>query len=196
MTAAESTPNTAPDTPAETARKPVTIATVWLDGCSGCHMSFLDMDERLIEIAPLIQIVHSPIVDTKEIPSGTDVGIIEGAISNEDDLAKAKKMRKACGFLISLGDCAVTGNVPSMRNVFELSTVYDRAYHENTDVNPVTPDNVVPPLLPKVLPVHAAVDVDLYVPGCPPPADAIYYVLTELIAGRTPDPMAVTRFGK
>ncbi len=174
----------------------VSIATVWLDGCSGCHMSFLDMDQRLVEIAPLIRLVHSPVVDTKQIPESTDVGIIEGAISNEHDLHRAQEMRRCCEFLISLGDCAVTGNVPSMRNVFELDACFNRAYHENTDVNPGIPHQTVPPLLDKVLPVHAVVDVDLYLPGCPPPADAIYYVLTELINGRQPDPMAVSRFGK
>jgi len=184
------------DEPANTQAKPVTIATVWLDGCSGCHMSFLDMDGRLIEIAPLIKLVHSPIVDTKTIPEGTDVGIIEGAVSNEHDLHRAREMRRCCKFLVSLGDCAVTGNVPAMRNVFELGACFDRAYHENTDLKPVTPDTDVPPLLDKVRPVHQVVDVDIYVPGCPPPADAIYFVLTELIAGRTPDPLAVTRFGK
>ncbi len=180
----------------DTTPKPVTIATVWLDGCSGCHMSFLDMDERLIEIAPLIQIVHSPVVDTKQIPPGTDVGIIEGAISNEDDEAKAKKMRAACNFIVSLGDCAVTANVPSMRNVFDKQECFDRAYHENADLQPANPDVVVPPLLDKALAVHQVIDVDLYVPGCPPPADAIYYVLSELLAGRQPDPLQLTRFGK
>jgi NAD-reducing hydrogenase small subunit len=182
--------------PATTPTQPVTIATTWLDGCSGCHMSFLDMDERLIEIAPLIRIVYSPLVDSKTIPLGTDMGIIEGAVSNEDDLAKAHKMRKACKYLISLGDCAVTGNVPSMRNVFELSACYDRAYRENADLQQGTPTRIVPPLLPKVVPVHQVVDVDLFVPGCPPPADAIYYVLTELLAGRHPHPLQLTRFGK
>lgn len=183
-------------TQTESSPKPVTLATVWLDGCSGCHMSLLDMDQRLVEIAALIRIVHSPIIDTKEIPEGTDVGLIEGAVSNEHDLHRAREMRRCCKFLVSLGDCAVTGNVPSMRNVFELGACFHRAYHENADLQAQDPGRGVPPLLPKVLPVHQVVEVDLFVPGCPPPADAIYYVLTELIAGRTPDPLSVTRFGK
>lgn len=177
-------------------KKKVTVATVWLDGCSGCHMSLLDIDERLLELAQHIQIVHSPIVDCKEIPEGTDVGLIEGAVSNEADLRKAQKMRKACNFLISLGDCAVTGNVPSMRNVFDLDAVFDRAYIENTDIQKQRPEGLVPGLRAHATPVHDVVKVDLFVQGCPPPADAIYFVLSELIAGRMPDPTTVTRFGK
>jgi len=182
---------------AETPEKKVTIATVWLDGCSGCHMSFLDMDERLLALAPHIQVVYSPIVDSKSLPESVDLGLIEGAISNEDDLAKAKKMRKACKFLIELGDCAVTGNVPSMRNALELPVVYDRAYADPTtvDLQPQRPEQGVPALLERAEPIHRYMKVDLHLPGCPPPADAIHYVLAELLAGRTPDPSSVSRFG-
>ncbi len=195
-TPTQAPPQSAPKSAPKTASKKVTIATVWLDGCSGCHMSLLDMDERLIELAPFIELVHSPLVDTKTIPDGTDLGLIEGAVSNEDDLHKARMMREKCGFLIALGDCAVTGNVPSMRNLLPLRQVFDRAYHETADLQPGDPDQVVPPLLEKVQPVHHVVDVDLFVPGCPPPADAIHYVLSELLAGRTPDATEATRFGR
>ena len=179
---------------APTPRK-ITVATAWLDGCSGCHMSFLDLDERLIELAKQVDIVYSPLVDTKELPEHVDVGLLEGSISNSDDLAKAKVFRKHCKILISLGDCAVNGNVPAMRNQFKLDTVLDRAYRETVDLQPQIPTIEVPTLLPRVVPIHNVVSVDVFVPGCPPPADAIWYVLNELIAGRTPEPTKVTKFG-
>jgi NAD-reducing hydrogenase small subunit len=173
----------------------VTVATAWLDGCSGCHMSFLDMDDRLIELSKKVDIVYSPLVDSKALPERVDVGILEGSISNDDDLEKAQKFRKHCGLLISLGDCAVNGNVPAMRNQFKLDAVMDRAYRETVTVQAQLPTAGVPKLLDGVRPVHGVVNVDVYVPGCPPSADAIWYVLSELIAGRTPDPSEVTRFG-
>ncbi len=173
----------------------IRVATAWLDGCSGCHMSFLDMDERLVDLAQQLDIVYSPLVDTKVLPEQVDVGILEGAISNEDDLRHAQEFRKHCNLLISLGDCAVNGNVPAMRNPFKLEEVMDRAYRETVTTQPQIPHVGVPPLFHQVRPIHACVEVDVFVPGCPPPADAIFYVLSELIAGRLPDPSKVTRFG-
>lgn len=173
----------------------ITLATAWLDGCSGCHMSFLDIDARLFELVKKVDIVYSPLVDAKTLPAQVDVGILEGSISTDDDLHKARMFREHCKVLISLGDCAVTGNVPAMRNPFKLAEVMDRAYRENVTIHPVMPVACVPALLPTVRPVHGCVAVDYFVPGCPPSADAIWYVLCELIEGRSPDPSTVTRFG-
>ena len=173
----------------------IKVATAWLDGCSGCHMSMLDMDERLIALAPHIELVYGPLVDAKAPPGAVDLAIIEGAVSNEDDLAKARKLRHCARFVIALGDCAVTGNVPSMRNPIGVERVFDRAYQKTVDLNPMRPTEGVPALLERAMPVHEAIDVDLFLPGCPPPADAIHFVLSELIAGRKPDPTQLTRFG-
>lgn len=174
----------------------VRLATVWLDGCSGCHMSFLDMDERLLALAPLIDLVYSPLVDVKEFPQGVDVTLVEGSVSTDEDIPKIRKIRQRTKLLIALGDCAVTGNVPAMRNPFGTDACFDRAYNENAQFQRQKPTLYLPTLLERVRPVHEVVKVDVFVPGCPPPADAIHYVLTELLAGRTPNVGSVTRFGR
>ena len=173
------------------------IATVWLDGCSGCHMSLLDMDERLIELADRIEIVHSPLVDPKEIPENIDVTLIEGAVSSEEDLEKAKKFRERSKLVVSLGDCAVTANVASMRNPFGTDGVLDRAYRENvTAEDSPIPTEVVPHLRTNATPVHEVIKVDVFLPGCPPPADAIHFAISELLEGRLPSITDQTRFGR
>jgi len=171
------------------------LATVWLDGCSGCHMSFLDIDERLLELADLIELVYSPLVDLKEFPDEVDVVLVEGSVSSEHDLEKIRMIRARTHTLISLGDCAVTGNVPSLRNSISTESVLRRAYLEPDLANPQLPGDDVPRLLPIVRPVHSVVHVDVFVPGCPPSANTIFYVLSELLAGRQPDLSDKTRFG-
>lgn len=171
------------------------LATVWLDGCSGCHMSFLDMDERLIELAGKVDLVYSPLVDAKEFPTNVDIALIEGAVSSEEDLSKIQMIRGRTKILVSLGDCAVTANVPAMRNPFTVESVYDRAYRETATLEPGTPNQVIPRLLPYARPVHEFVSVDVYIPGCPPSAGVIYYALTELLEGRLPELSSKTRFG-
>lgn len=171
------------------------IATVWLDGCSGCHMSFLDLDERLIDVTTRADLVYSPLVDTKEFPDMVDVTLVEGAVSSEEDLKKIKHIRAHTKILVSFGDCAVTANIPAMRNPFGANAILQRAYIENVTLNPHIPNQVVPPLLKRVRPVHDVVKVDVFVPGCPPSADTIFYVVNELLEGRTPDLQGRTRFG-
>lgn len=177
----------------------VKIGTAWLGGCSGCHMSFVDLDEILIDIAPQIELVYSPIVDAKEYPQGVDVALIEGAICNDHNLHLAKQIRQRSKFVIAFGDCAVNGNVPAMRNPLPKSVeaILERAYKENATIQPQFPEGGVeiPKLLDKVLPVHEVIKVDFFLPGCPPAANLIAYVLTELLAGRTPDMKDKLKYG-
>jgi NAD-reducing hydrogenase small subunit len=171
------------------------LATVWLDGCSGCHMSFLDLDERLIEVAGKADLVYSPLVDIKEFPENVDIALVEGAVSSEEDFHKIQMIREKTQILVSLGDCSVTANVPGMRNPFGVKAVCDRAYTENVTLNPGTPTQVIPKLLPYARPIHEVVNVDVFIPGCPPSADTIYYALFELLEGRQPELSTRTRFG-
>jgi NAD-reducing hydrogenase small subunit len=164
------------------------LATVWLDGCSGCHMSLLDIDEALVPLAAKLDIVYGPLVDAQEFPKNVDVTVVEGAVSSREDLEKIRLIRSRSKLLVALGDCAVTSNVPAMRNNIPVRKLLESIY-------PVIPTDGVPQLLKHAVPVHDAVKVDLHVPGCPPPAKAIAFVLGELLEGRIPDLAAKVKFG-
>ena len=168
------------------------LATVWLDGCSGCHMSFLDMDERLLDLGEQIEIVYSPFVDQKIFPPNVDISLVEGSVSTDADEHKIRMVRERTTTLVSLGDCAVTGNVPAMRNAFTVNSVFERAF--GAGFGPAKFPGL-PQLLPAVRPIHEIVKVDIFVPGCPPSADTIYQVLRELLSGGAPDIARLTRFG-
>lgn len=172
-----------------------TMATVWLDGCSGCHMSFLDLDERLLELAEKADLVYSPLVDAKDFPEHVDLVLVEGAVASDEDLEKIQMIRGRTKTLVSLGDCAVTGNVPALRNPFGTDAVFERAYDEHVTRQAPRPDRELPVLLERATPVHEQVSVDLVIPGCPPSADLIWAALTELVEGRIPDVTELTRFG-
>lgn len=171
------------------------LATVWLDGCSGCHMSILDMDERLVELSEQFELVYSPLVDYKKFPEQVDITLIEGSVSSDEDDRKIRVVRAHTRILVSLGDCAVTGNVPAMRNSIPVPKLLDGVYKGNGLLQGQVPADGLPCLLPRVRPVHEVVNVDVFVPGCPPSADTIFTVISELLAGRVPDVAALSRFG-
>ncbi len=162
------------------------LATMWLDGCSGCHMSLLDLDEGLLALAARADLVYSPLVDVPAFPEGVDVALVEGAVSSAEDAARLRTARARSRILVALGDCAVTGNVPAMRNVVPLATLLQRVYVAGADVNPGIPHDGVPELAPQARPLHDFVTVDLHLPGCPPPPKLILAALVDLIEKRTP----------
>lgn len=174
----------------------IRLATVWLSGCSGCHMSFLDQDEKIIELADKVQLVYSPIADVKDFPQGVDVTIIEGAVGNEEQLDLLKQVRQNSKVIVSLGDCAVTGNATALRNALSdsVESVLKREFVENTTEKPQLPKDV-PKLLAQAHALHEIVKVDFYLPGCPPSTDLINYMLMELISGRTPDIDSKFKYG-
>ena len=175
--------------------KKVKVATVWLDGCSGCHMSLLDMDAAIISLASKIDIVYGPLVDAQEFPEDVDVTLVEGAVSSQDDLNKIQKIRQRTHLLISLGDCAVTGNVPAMRNSIPVNKLLQRIYVEGAEEGKVIPTDGVPALLKHARPLREFVKVDLCLPGCPPPAKTIAAVITDLLDGKKPEAELTVKFG-
>ena len=165
------------------------MATVWLGGCSGCHMSFLDLDEFLIDLAGKVDLVYSPLIDVKEYPEGVDVCLVEGAVCNRDNLEQLLEVRRRTRVLISFGDCAVTANLPAMRNQLgpdNAASVLQCAYIDNAQYEPRLPkaEGIVPELLERVRPLHEIVIVDAYLPGCPPPAERIKALLERMLAGQ------------
>jgi len=166
----------------------VKVAMDWLAACAGCEMSVLDMDERLIQLLDKIELTSTPITDLKHPPKdGVTVGILSGAVNNTTNVEVVKEMRERCKILVALGDCAVFGGIMTMRNFFNMEEALKRAYIETES----TVDGIIPnseelakPI--RTVPVGQVVKVDIHLPGCPPSADAIYHVLTELLEGRIP----------
>ncbi|MCP9838521.1 oxidoreductase [Cyanobium sp. N.Huapi 1H5] len=191
-------------TPSPPAAK-LRLATVWLAGCSGCHMSFLDLDEFLFDLAEKVDVVFSPVgTDVKIYPENVDIALVEGAVANVDNLELALQVRERTALVISFGDCAVTANVPGLRNLLDgghdgAKAVLERGYLELADATGQLPfaPGIVPELLPRVLPLHEVIPVDLYLPGCPPSAERIREAITPLLAGERPvmEGPAMLRFG-
>ncbi len=158
----------------------IRLATVWLDGCSGCHMSLLDLDEGILAVAEKADLVYSPIADAAEFPENVDVTLVEGAVSSHEDAAKLQTIRARTRVLAALGDCAVTANVPAMRNTTAVGKLLQSVYIAGADVNGAIPTQGVPPLLAQARPLHEFVKVDAHLPGCPPRPEAILALLSEL----------------
>jgi len=171
------------------------VATVWLDGCSGCHMSLLDIDAAVISLERKIDLVYGPLVDAQEFPEGVDVTLVEGAVSSQDDLNKLQKIRSRSHVLVSLGDCAVTGNVSAMRNSVPVGKLLQRIYVDGAQEGKMVPSERVPLLLKQARPLREFVKVDFYLPGCPPPSKAIASLLTHLLEGGKVEAGAKVKFG-
>jgi NAD-reducing hydrogenase small subunit len=164
------------------------VATTSLAGCFGCHMSLLDLDERIVRLAGLVDFDRSPINDIKRIEGAVDIGVVEGGCANDDNVRVLREFREHCKILVAVGDCAIGGGVPALRNTMPVAECLDEAYRHGPCVfNPggtIPGGGELPLLLDKVRPCHEVVRVDHYLPGCPPSADAIWEALTALLEGR------------
>jgi len=167
----------------------ITVASDWMCGCAGCHMSLLDIDERIITLVQLVTLTSTPITDLKHpAKEGITVGILEGGVNNSASEDVAKMFRERSKVLIALGDCAVFGGVPTMRNTCGIQEALQRAYVETeSTVDGRIPEHEDIAVMQEARALDQVVPVDIYLPGCPPSADAIWFTLTELLAGRMPD---------
>ena len=175
--------------------KKLKLATVWLDGCSGCHMSLLDLDAALIPILRKVDIVYGPLVDAQEFPEDVDFTLVEGAVSSQEDASRIETIRQRTKILISFGDCSVTANVAGMRNTIPVNKLLQQIYVEGADANKCLPANGLPSLLKLARPVHDFVKVDVSIPGCPPASKTIAAYLNTLVEGRKPEANAKIKFG-
>ena len=178
--------------------KPI-IATTSLAGCFGCHMSFLDIDERILELIELVEFNKSPIDDIKTFTKKCDIGIIEGGCCNHENIEVLKDFRKNCKILISMGECAIMGGLPALRNDISIQECLAEAYLDGpTTVNPegILPnDKEIPMILNKVYPCHEIVKIDYFIPGCAPNADLIWDALVALVTGKPAElPYEVFKF--
>jgi NAD-reducing hydrogenase small subunit len=164
------------------------IATCSLAGCFGCHMSLLDIDERLLDLVERVELDRTPLTDVKDLGE-CDVGIIEGGVANAENVHVLETFRKHCKVLVAMGACAINGGIPAMRNQFSLAECLEESYVDGIGVaNALIPDDPeIPLLLDKVHPVHEVVKIDHFLPGCPPSADAIWTFLSELVEGKPID---------
>ena len=170
-------------------KKKKIIATTSLAGCFGCHMSFLDIDERILDLIELVEFNKSPINDIKKFTKHCDIGIIEGGCCNDENVHVLKEFRKNCDILISLGECAIMGGLPALRNGIPLKECLEEAYLNGPTVKDANPNKIIPndPDIPKILnkvyPCHEIVKIDYFLPGCPPRADLIWNALYALVTG-------------
>jgi NAD-reducing hydrogenase small subunit len=167
--------------------KPI-VATISLAGCFGCHMSLLDIDERILDLIELVEFNKSPINDIKKFTKKCDIGLIEGGVCNSENVHVLRDYRENCKILISVGECAIMGGLPAMRNGIPVKECLEEAYLYGPSVqanenNVIPNDEELPLILDKVYPCHEVVKIDYYLPGCPPRADLIFNVLAALITG-------------
>lgn len=169
-------------------KKKLKVATTSLAGCFGCHMSLLDIDERLFELVELIEFDRSPLTDIKQV-ADCDIGLIEGGLCNAENVQVLREFREHCRILVAVGACAINGGLPAQRNPIPLSAILDEVYLAEAGLGHggIPNDPELPLPLDKVHPIHEVVKVDYFLPGCPPSGDAIWKFLTDLIAGRTPE---------
>ncbi|MDJ0712365.1 MAG: 2Fe-2S iron-sulfur cluster-binding protein [Woeseiaceae bacterium] len=167
----------------------VSVATCSLAGCFGCHMSFLDIDERIVKLIDHVQFDRSPINDLKHCSEEVDIGLVEGGVCNTENIETLREFRKSCKILIAVGACAMSGGVPALRNPVDVRELLEESYINGIGLEDgkIPTDPELPHILEEVSPIHEVVKIDFFLPGCPPPADAFWQILNDIVEGRAPD---------
>jgi [NiFe] hydrogenase diaphorase moiety small subunit len=164
-----------------------TIATISLAGCFGCHMSLLDIDLKLLDLVQVVEFNKSPLNDIKEFTKQCDIGLIEGGCCNSENVEVLREFRRKCDILVGFGECAIWGGLPAMRNTIPLSECLEEAYlnciSSVADDCEVPYHEDLPKILDKVYACSEIVDIDYFIPGCPPDANHIWKSVLSLIAG-------------
>ena len=163
------------------------VATTSLAGCFGCHMSFLDIDERILALLERVELDRTPLTDIKTV-GPCDLGLIEGGVCNAENVHVLREFRKHCKVLAAVGACAINGGLPAQRNHLDLRDILEEVYHTESGLSGgnIPNDPELPLPLNKVHPIHEIVKIDYFLPGCPPSADTIWSFLSDLLDGRTP----------
>lgn len=177
-------------------RRKLTLATTSLAGCFGCHMSLLDIDEAIVELAGLYDVVTSPFGDTKRFPGPCDVGLVEGGCCNTANVRVLRSFRQHCRILVSVGQCAITGGLPAMRNGIPLADLFATSYQSGPTLDEprIPADEDIPAILDRIYPCHEVVKVDAFLPGCPPRPEVILQALRDIADGRPPGPIPYESF--
>lgn len=176
--------------------KKLVLATTSLAGCFGCHMSFLDMDERILELIERVEFDKSPLDDIKTLTRTCDIGLVEGGCCNTENVRILREFRKYCKVLIAVGQCAITGGLPAMRNGIAVKDLLEESYLNGpTLANQLIPnDEEIPILLDRIYPCHEVVKIDGFLPGCPPSGDAFWEAIQILMQGGSLEKLSYANF--
>lgn len=163
----------------------LTLATTSLAGCFGCHMSLLDIDDRILELVEHYDLRRSPLTDLKSFTAMVDVGLVEGGCCNTHNVHVLRDFREHCRILIAVGQCALTGGLPAMRNGIPIRELFDSSYTggPTLDNSLIPNDDELPAILDRVYPCHEIVKVDLFLPGCPPRPELLWQALSAIAEG-------------
>jgi F420-non-reducing hydrogenase small subunit len=194
----------------------VKVGIYWAAACGGCDVAILDIHEKVLAVNEACEFFIWPIAmdfkysDVEALPDKhIDLMLFHGAIRNSENLHLAKLLRQKSKIMVAFGSCAHTGGIPALANLYSKKEIFERAYIETpSTVNPgkIFPQEItqvpegeveIPEFYNKVFALDQVVDVEFYMPGCPPAPDKIWAVLEAVVTGaELPPPGSVIGAGE